>query len=78
MALAIAAEAAALGRPNEARRQATKALERVVGGVDALLRGCHAQGLAGRRRRAAANRRHAVPQKPRPRSTCVPVKPTPP
>jgi tetratricopeptide (TPR) repeat protein len=46
VALAIAAEAAAaLGRPNEARRQATRALERVVGSVDALFAGMPRSGV---------------------------------
>jgi len=40
MALAIAAEAAAaLGRPNEARRLANQAMERIDGSVDALFAG---------------------------------------
>lgn len=46
MALAIAAEAAAaLGRPNEARRLATKALERVDGPIDALFAGMPRAGV---------------------------------
>ena len=46
VALAIAAEAAAaLGRPNEARRLATKALELVAGPIDALFAGMPRSGV---------------------------------
>jgi hypothetical protein len=46
VALAIAAEAAAaLGRPNEARRLANEAMERVVGPIDALFAGMPRSGV---------------------------------
>ncbi|MDO8485950.1 MAG: hypothetical protein Q7S35_13495 [Candidatus Limnocylindrales bacterium] len=46
VALAIAAEAAAaLGRPNEARRLATRAMERVAGPIDALFAGMPRSGV---------------------------------